>query len=715
MKYRRISNPSRQMQTIKEILDTDDGINFSLLKAASKSGPLGKNWGDEEFLILGDILVDNAIFHEPDGPSTIITIVKRFIRERSDKAKFESIWFFDFLKDVLTGLGQFCINVTENEFVRHTKIVSDVLELWRLERNDGLRLELYRTVATLFEQFFIKKQLQLPQGLSEYIKVAMLFNLSDENIPDKPLAKKIVDMILRQNQSGPVQVNGYKLLQLIHLHSRQKSEIFANFNEFKTLLEKKPTLFEICHKLNSLQEFDTIEKVIIRNKEQSNVHVSFQRKLGMIMLLFEDSADYDYYPIHRHEISSAKIKQNDSHIVAQIMLNNNDDINQTKQEKIQLVFAKNTLFCGERIDDLFRKEGSLFFDFQTPKKRSNASSVRSVPISELKELRSVVDMEVIDEDGETQHTVDTSQPLSKQYSECRSARSSTYFRSEIVPLNAGRTPGPKSESMKAPSRKIRQSDSHSTLAPLTRGLETQFKLKQTPKNARKTKKDLNNMTITAGTPGIMMSAKKVKQEMHLPITPIETVRGKTKSDSADSDSVEIDAPSATIAMEKDHFSERSRKSNKSRSSKASRKTTPDMPVEFNSSPTELNMAPPRKKAKALSASTPVMQKVRPNVSETVTKEQQVLMQQLREKFATINKFMPRVQESINEIQSVKDQVDDSCMQHVKQMKETRKAVRKHCKETIRESAKKAADGEKKRQIANMAQQLMQRVVMELRK
>ena len=115
------------------------------------------------------------------------------------------------------------------EFVRITKIVSDVLALWHLERNDGLRLELYRTVATLFEQFcklnyfyyisnissVIKKQLQLPQELSEYIKIAMLFNLSDENIPDKPLAKKIVDMILRQNQSGPVQVNGYKLLQLI--------------------------------------------------------------------------------------------------------------------------------------------------------------------------------------------------------------------------------------------------------------------------------------------------------------------------------------------------------------------------------------------------------------------------------------------------------------------------------------------------------------------
>ena len=32
------------------------------------------------------------------------------------------------------------------------------------------------------------------------------------------------------------------------------------------------------------------------------------------MVLFKDSADYDYYPINRHEISSAKMKQNDSHV-----------------------------------------------------------------------------------------------------------------------------------------------------------------------------------------------------------------------------------------------------------------------------------------------------------------------------------------------------------------------------------------------------------------
>ena len=77
--------------------------------------------------------------------------------------------------------------------------------------------------------------------------------------------------------------------------------------------------------------------------------------------------------------------------------------------------------------------------------------------------------------------------------------------------------------------------------------------------------------------------------------------------------------------------------------------------------------------------------------------------------------MPRVQESINEIQSVKTQIDENCRQHMKQMKKTRRAVEKHCKETIRESEKKAADGERKKQIAILAQQLMQRVVKELRK
>ena len=80
------------------------------------------------------------------------------------------------------------------------------------------------------------------------------------------------------------------------------------------LLERKTTLFELCRSLEALQEFDTIEQVIVNNEKHSNVHISFQRKLGMIMVLFEHSDDFDYYPINRFEISDAKIKQNDYHV-----------------------------------------------------------------------------------------------------------------------------------------------------------------------------------------------------------------------------------------------------------------------------------------------------------------------------------------------------------------------------------------------------------------
>ena len=105
-----------------------------------------------------------------------------------------------------------------------------------------------------------------------------------------------------------------------------------------------------------------------------------------------------------------------------------------------------------------------------------------------------------------------------------------------------------------------------------------------------------------------------------------------KSESDDSDLEVTSCPSATILSVK----EQSSKSGSSK--KSARKATPDMPVEFNSSPTELNKAPPRKKAKALSSSTPVLQKMRPNVSETVTNEQQMLLQQLRE--VIINNKVP---------------------------------------------------------------------------
>ena len=50
-KYRRISsdwiefsNPEREFKTIKDLLDTDDGINFHILKDLSQNAPLGKGW-----------------------------------------------------------------------------------------------------------------------------------------------------------------------------------------------------------------------------------------------------------------------------------------------------------------------------------------------------------------------------------------------------------------------------------------------------------------------------------------------------------------------------------------------------------------------------------------------------------------------------------------------------------------------------------------------
>ena len=47
------------------------------------------------------------------------------------------------------------------QYVRITKIVSDVLGLWTLERNDGVRLELYQAIAAMFEQI-CKKTSALP-------------------------------------------------------------------------------------------------------------------------------------------------------------------------------------------------------------------------------------------------------------------------------------------------------------------------------------------------------------------------------------------------------------------------------------------------------------------------------------------------------------------------------------------------------------------------
>ncbi|CAG5107456.1 Oidioi.mRNA.OKI2018_I69.chr1.g3333.t1.cds [Oikopleura dioica] len=682
--------------SIIEVLNHEEGINMKSLGEVAMKGRLGKGWSEDEFLLFADIITDENVFYEEhDGPNMVVGIVKRFLEERPDKTEFQSVWLFHFVRELTCGMEKYAESQSEYDYVNTQHLFARVFDLWRHERKDNIRMELFRAMSTLFDKFFTQNELNLPSKHVEFIKLTMLFQMSDEYLPERSMAKKIVDMILSQEQPAPVQITGFKLLMLLY-------------------------------------------------KEFPKAYLSFQRKFAMMMIIIEGSDEFDYIPIYKYETKKTATKTTEKYFIIQLDTESID----LSDQQVTIYFNRNSTFHGVDTEDVIRREGPFFFTVQKKGRRApstitstNRSSsipttaVSPVPACEMKELKSVVDLELLDPEGVSQMSVDLSQPLSQQNIECRSLVPSSFYRSEVVPLNRE-----SAYNLKTPtnSHKMKPTDSHSTLAPLTRGLETQFKLKQTPKNEKKSKnpkegassgeEDLPNMTIAAGTPGIMMSAKKVKQEMHLPITPIEAVRSKPKvkdpppklttfaeptidtDESSDADET-TPGPSVKSAIMNEEATS-------SQNSKGSRELTPDMPVEFNSSPTDLNMAPPRKKsktAKALSSSTPLMQKQRPNVSETVTKEQQEMMGKLREKFASISQFMPRVEESIKEIESVKNQVDENCRKHFEQMKKARKDLRKNAKQVIKDSEQNVAAGERKKAIATMAKQLMEKIIVEMRK
>ena len=207
------------------------------------------------------------------------------------------------------------------------------------------------------------------------------------------------------------------------------------------------------------------------------------------MVLFQDSDEYDYYPINRHQISSAMLMQNDyevsfsSYYLAILKFSLLREWHLTTMKKYSLSSRKTRASVEKESKPWFEEKVHSFSTLEHQLKNricqvsdqclSAKEKVRHffyliLPMAFL-ELRSVVD-----EDGETQNTIDSSQ-------------SSTFFRSHIIRSNAGVTPGP-NVSIKAPSRKMFQSDSHSTLAPLNRGLKTQLKLRETPRNAKNTKR-----------------------------------------------------------------------------------------------------------------------------------------------------------------------------------------------------------------------------------
>ncbi|CAG5094293.1 Oidioi.mRNA.OKI2018_I69.XSR.g13429.t1.cds [Oikopleura dioica] len=176
--------------------------------------------------------------------------------------------------------------------------------------------------------------------------------------------------------------------------------------------------------------------------------------------------------------------------------------------------------------------------------------------------------------------------------------------------------------------------------------------------------DLLNPTIAAGTPEIEISAKKVKQE---------------------------EATALEIAtMEEDEATSSSKVSGEMRGS------TPDVPVESNSSPADLNLAPPPKKSKPATALP----------SSNLPPE---VMAKVREKFASINQLMPRVEESIEEIQAVKKQFDEQ----LEQREKAREDLRRNVEKVMKDSEEHVAESERKKALALMLKEYMEKLIADM--
>ena len=67
----------------------------------------------------------------------------------------------------------------------------------------------------------------------------------------------------------------------------------------------------------------------------------------------------------------------------------NEEAYESTEEPLQLFFARGSLHLGEKIEDVIKRE-QFFFDVGRSKKKSNASSIRSVPISEMKGMTVVL-------------------------------------------------------------------------------------------------------------------------------------------------------------------------------------------------------------------------------------------------------------------------------------------------------------------------------------
>ena len=119
-------------------------------------------------MLFADIITDENVFYEEhDGPNMVVGIIKRFLEERPDKTEFQSVWLFHFVREltwyesfacitchfIFSGIEKYAESQSEYDYVNTQHLFARVFDLWRHERKDNIRLELFRAMSTLFDKF----------------------------------------------------------------------------------------------------------------------------------------------------------------------------------------------------------------------------------------------------------------------------------------------------------------------------------------------------------------------------------------------------------------------------------------------------------------------------------------------------------------------------------------------------------------------------------
>ena len=68
-----------------------------------------------------------------------------------------------------------------------------------------------------------------------------------------------------------------------------------------------------------IKNFDRIKKVMIGDKEFPKAYLSFDRNFAMMMIIIEDSDEFDYLPIFKYETKRAAHKTTEEYVSLNII------------------------------------------------------------------------------------------------------------------------------------------------------------------------------------------------------------------------------------------------------------------------------------------------------------------------------------------------------------------------------------------------------------